>query len=336
MNLPVSTSEGAKVPTVSVVIPTYNRSALLLRAIGSVMQQTYTDYELIVIDDGSTDDTRERLQPYMENIRYFYQQNQGASAAQNAGVRVAKGKWVSILASDDVWLPTKLERQIEVLAALGSEFGACVTNCHYIGNSAINSTVFEEAGFRPDLAFGPLDNPLQYTLEENGMCVQSLLVLRSLFNEIGGFDESLGLSEDRDLIFRLSYHTRFCFVSASLVGIDRTPDVQRLTNLLSRKDDQSYAWLVSAYKKMLVRPELLSRETREFINDKLIAIYYGWTKERIAGLRLLIAFKNIIEIRRLGQSYRRTLCSLLFSGAKKLTRIVWRPARALTAAAGDR
>ena len=89
MNSLFKTAKRVTTPTVSVVIPTYNRGALLINAMESVLKQTYTDYELIVIDDGSTDDTSKRLQPYMERIRYYYQDNRGASAAQNAGVRVA-------------------------------------------------------------------------------------------------------------------------------------------------------------------------------------------------------------------------------------------------------
>ena len=116
-------------PRVSVIIPTYNRGSLLPVAIESVLAQTYKDYELIIIDDGSTDDTCKKLQPYIERLRYFYQDNRGVSAAQNAGINVALGKYVSILASDDVWLPTKLERQLGALAQLGGEFGACFTDC---------------------------------------------------------------------------------------------------------------------------------------------------------------------------------------------------------------
>jgi len=312
--------ERIKMPSVSVVIPTYNRSKLLLKAIESVLRQTYADYELIVIDDGSTDDTRERLLPYMERIRYFYQDNQGASAAQNAGIRVAKGEWISILGSDDVWRPTKLERQFDALAVLGDEFGACATNCDYIGNSNMSSTVFEEAGIKTDLEYGPLENPIQYIVRENGICVQSLLVLRSLLNDLGGFDESLGLSEDRDLIFRLSFKTRFCYVSTPLVSIDRTPDVQRLTGLLSRKDDQSFIWLELAHKRMLSQSELMDPRITVTIQNMLIAIYYGWARERIGSLKLIIALQIIKKIRRTGQSYPRIIWNLLSSAGSKLLR----------------
>ena len=320
MSLSLSTIKQSVIPAVSVVIPSYNRSELLLNAIESVLRQTYTDYELIVIDDGSTDDTRKKLLPYMERIRYLYQSNQGASAAQNAGIRVSRGKWVSILGSDDIWQPTKLERQFEVLSILGSEFGACVTNCDYIGNPEMNSTVFEEAGINTNKEYGPLENPILYIVKENGICAQSLLVLRSLLNDLGGFDENLGLSEDRDLIFRLSFKTRFCFISTPLVSIGRTPDVQRLTSLLSRKDDQSYKWLELAHKKMLSRPELVDHEIRETIKNELIAIYYGWARERIGNLRFLITLHIIRKIRKMGPSYSTIQYNLLFSMKGKLLR----------------
>jgi glycosyltransferase involved in cell wall biosynthesis len=313
-------TEGTTAPAVSVVIPTYNRSALLLNAIESVLRQTYTDYELIVIDDGSTDDTRERLQPYMERIRYFYQENKGASAAQNAGIQVARGKWVSILASDDTWLPTKLERQLEALAALGNEYGACFTDCNFIGGWTTCSTVFERAGLKTDAAFGPLSDPMKYIVEQYVLYVQTLLVLRSLVNEVGGFDDTLGLSEDRDLTFRLSFKTRFCFVSTLLVNIDRAPGISRLTDVLRKKNDQSYAWLELALRKMLAHPELADSETRQTIQDELITLYYGWTTLWIKGLNFKIAFENINKIRRLGQSYLKIFRILLYRAGRKLLR----------------
>jgi glycosyltransferase involved in cell wall biosynthesis len=293
---------------------------LLLNAIESVLRQTYMDYELIVIDDGSTDDTRERLQPYMERIRYFYQENKGASAAQNAGIQVARGKWVSILASDDTWLPTKLERQLEALATLGNEYGACFTDCNFIGGWTTGSTVFERAGLKTDAAFGPLSDPMKYIVEQYILYVQTLLVLRSLVNEVGGFDETLGLSEDRDLTFRLSFKTRFCFVSTPLVSIDRAPGISRLTDVWRKKNDQSYAWLELALRKMLTQPELVDRRTRQVIQDELITLYYGWTTLWIKGLNFKIAFENINKIRCLGQSYLKIFRILLYRAWRKLLR----------------
>ena len=91
-------------PMVSVVIPTFNRAQEVPKAIESVLAQTYIDYELIVVDDGSVDGTGEVLQPFENRIQYLYQDNRGAAAAQNAGIRRARGHWVAILGSDDARL----------------------------------------------------------------------------------------------------------------------------------------------------------------------------------------------------------------------------------------
>lgn len=138
---------------VSVVIPTFNRGEHLIGALESVFAQTHQDYEVIVVDDGSTDDTRRRLQPYVERIRYFYQDNQGASAARNKGIEFARGEWIATLGSDDVWSPTKLERQFEAITALGGDLGACFTDCQFAGNSSLRRTAFDLGGLDKEWPF---------------------------------------------------------------------------------------------------------------------------------------------------------------------------------------
>src|SRR5262245_39849002 len=137
-------------PTVSVIIPTFNRSKLVVNAIRSVLCQTNRDYEIIVVDDGSTDNTAQALTPYMDRIRYVSQANLGTSAAKNSGLQLARGKWISILDSDDCWLPTKLEAQLNALATLGKDFGASFTNCEYVGNTDLVPSAFEQAGLHEE------------------------------------------------------------------------------------------------------------------------------------------------------------------------------------------
>lgn len=104
-------------PAVSVIIPTYNRAPYIAETIESVLNQTYTDYEIIVIDDGSTDNTREAVGPYTDQIQYVVQENSGSSGARNHGLRLAQGQYIAFLDSDDVWLPDKLEKQITYMEA---------------------------------------------------------------------------------------------------------------------------------------------------------------------------------------------------------------------------
>lgn len=104
-------------PQVSIVIPTYNRANTIIPTLESVFAQTFTDYEIIVIDDGSTDDTEQVLAPYMENIRYIKQLNQGSAAARNHGMQLAEGKLIAFLDSDDLWKPDKLAAQVTYMDA---------------------------------------------------------------------------------------------------------------------------------------------------------------------------------------------------------------------------
>ena len=312
-------------PMVSVIIPTYNRGSLVTAAIDSVLAQTFTDFELIVIDDGSTDDTAKRLGPYRDRIRYVHQANLGASAAQNAGLREASGEWVAILASDDVWHPTKLERQMEAIGSLGSEFGACFTDCRFVGDPSMQATAFEEAGLKPEGAFGPLRNPLRYVWEAAyGLYVQSLLALRSLVMEVGGFDESLKYSEDRDLVFRLSFRTEFCYVAAPLVDIDRTEAIPRLTIPSPDWDREAFLCNELSLRKMLAFPELKDDEIRRRIEKELLLFYYNYAAQGVRNLDLAVMSEGVKRIHREGQSYQRIWLSLLARASKKLLRGVRR------------
>ena len=99
-------------PTVSVIIPTYNRAEMVKEAIQSVLVQTYTDYEIIVVDDGSTDNTCDVVAGLSDKVRYLHQQNAGPSSARNRGIHLARGKYIAFLDSDDLFLPAKLEKQV--------------------------------------------------------------------------------------------------------------------------------------------------------------------------------------------------------------------------------
>jgi len=104
-------------PTVSVIIPVYNGEPYLAEAINSALQQTLSPEEIIVVDDGSLDDTRKIASSFASRIRYFFQENAGAAAARNTGVMAATGNYLSFLDSDDLWMPDKLERQLDCFAA---------------------------------------------------------------------------------------------------------------------------------------------------------------------------------------------------------------------------
>jgi glycosyltransferase involved in cell wall biosynthesis len=103
--------------SISVVIPTYNSAAFVVSAVESVLRQEHEPAEIIVIDDGSTDDTAQALAPYRQSIRYITQPNSGPAAARNRGVGAARSDWIAFLDADDVWLPGKLRRQVECMTS---------------------------------------------------------------------------------------------------------------------------------------------------------------------------------------------------------------------------
>ena len=120
-------------PKVSVIIPTYQYDSFIGEAIDSVLAQTYKDYELIVVDDGSIDRTREIISKYGSNINYIYQENKGLAAARNTGIRATKGEYLSFLDADDAWLPNKLEVEVEFLDT-HPVVGMVYSNYFYFGS----------------------------------------------------------------------------------------------------------------------------------------------------------------------------------------------------------
>jgi glycosyltransferase involved in cell wall biosynthesis len=311
-------------PTVSVIVPTFNRSKLVVNAIQSVLCQTYQDYEIIVVDDGSTDDTEEALRPYMDRIRYVYQENLGASAAQNKGVQLARGKWISILASDDLWLPTKLEAQLNAVASLGKDFGACFTNCDFFGNTHVTPSAFELAGLHEEVRFGPLEEPFKVILAPHAaIYVQSLLVLRSLVEYPNGFDERIVVSEDTDLLFRLAFKTKFCFVNERLVRIDRTPSREvGLMELFSRSDDRAFGSREHIFQKWICLPGNMDPELRQTVEEMLKLLYYDWLVTKLYRFRYVEAFKIAGRIKATGDNNKMIYRTLASRAKRKISSLI--------------
>ncbi|MGD8447855.1 MAG: glycosyltransferase [Desulfobacterales bacterium] len=184
-----------KKPRVSVIIPTYNRGWIIREAIDSVMVQDYRDFELIVVDDGSTDNTPDILDSFRDEIRVLRQENQGVSAARNRGLATASGRFIAFLDSDDLWLPQKLLRQVEFFNK-NPDAQICQT---------------EETWIRKGVRVNPKKRhkkPRGMIFEPSlALCLVSpsaVMIRASLFEKVGGFDETLPACEDYDLWLRIS------------------------------------------------------------------------------------------------------------------------------------
>ena len=198
---------------VSVIIPTFNRRDYITTALDSVLAQTYKDYEIVIIDDGSSDDTKEVLRPYQEAIRYFYQENRGISGARNRGIRESRGDYIALLDSDDYWLPEKLERQVECIRE-DSQFGMVATRCSSIG---------------PDGTFRKKNRPgksgwiLNDIFRSNFIRTSSALITRKCLDTVGLFDESLPECEEYDLWLRIAKQYPIAFINEPLTVYTDNP-----------------------------------------------------------------------------------------------------------------
>ncbi len=185
-----------KNPLVSVIIPTYNRGWILKEAIDSVLAQNFTDFELIIVDNGSTDNTQDILDSYKEKIIVErHSRNKGVSAARNRGIASASGQYIAFLDSDDLWLPQKLSTQIDFFNA-NPEALICQTEEKWIRNS-----IFVNPKKRHKKISGNIFEQSLY------LCLVSpsaVMIKRSLFEKTGMFDESLPACEDYDMWLRIS------------------------------------------------------------------------------------------------------------------------------------
>jgi glycosyltransferase involved in cell wall biosynthesis len=209
-------------PTVSVIIPTFNRGWIIRDAIDSVLAQTYTNFELIVVDDGSTDRTHDILRSYGDRLRLIGQVNRGVSAARNSGIGVSTGRLVAFLDSDDLWLPDKLAAQVAFFEHSRSAL-ICQTEELWIRNGMrVNPKKRHRKPsgliFKPSLA----------------LCLVSpsaVMVRRELFDEVGLFDEALPACEDYDLWLRVS-----CRIPIHLIDKPLTVKRGGHRDQLSRQD----------------------------------------------------------------------------------------------------
>lgn len=182
---------------VSIVIPNYNYGNYIGETIQSVLDQTYRNFEIVVVDDGSTDNSVEVVHGFGDKVRLIEQKNQHLSAARNTGIRAAKGNWIAFLDSDDLWHPRKLEFQIEALKNNQSWF--------FVGANALGENDYPDYDvIKPVFRETKLEEFLVYT----PMSGSDALVKKSCFDEVGFFDTSLRSSEDREMWLRLS--TRYC------------------------------------------------------------------------------------------------------------------------------
>jgi glycosyltransferase involved in cell wall biosynthesis len=281
---------GSLNPKVSVVIPTYNRADKVGKTIESALTQTFTDFEVIVVDDGSSDDTGRILrEAFGDRIRYFAQANQGASVARNKGIEQARGEWIAFLDSDDLWEKDKLESQLEALERFGPACGGCYTDTRLF-NHAEERTLFQmaEKSYRHVGPIGINKDVLKLLVRPGGagmvVCLSSFLV-RADIAKTRGFDPQLLYSQDSDFMFRLAMITGLCYVNRPLVWFDRSPAEIRHVGVSSAWNKAEFFLQDSQLRLegLLRLNGSLPKAVRKIVQEQLRDIHSGWTNWYLEG-----------------------------------------------------
>ena len=196
---------------VSIIIPTYNRAYLVGRAINSILNQTFQDFEIIVVDDGSTDNTEDVVKRLGNgSINYIkHKENKGRSAARNSGIKAAKGEFIAFQDSDDEWLPEKLEKQIEAFKNVLPEIGGVYTGFWRIESNKKSYVPSNKFAKKEGDIYGAL-------LKENFIGIPVTLIKKECFKKVGLFDEKLPALEDWELWIRISKYYQFKYVAEPL------------------------------------------------------------------------------------------------------------------------
>src|SRR5258705_3055544 len=251
-------------PLVSIVVPAFNVDWCVRRAIDSVLAQSFPEWELIVVNDGSTDDTRSVLASYGQALRVIDQENRGMSAARNAGIRAARGSLVAFLDADDYWLPDKLSRQVDLMQAK-PDIGFCSTSARIENPDGEFLNLWQ---FRHEST-----NVLQTLFVENaaiaGGC-SAVVVRKSLLDRVGLFDERLRGFEDPDLWIRLAAVAGYACIEEALVVVMR-----RENNVSRNLHEMRKAALRSMSKN---RPLLPPRLRGTFWRKCLAGVYTDYAK----------------------------------------------------------
>lgn len=255
--------EKTKVPKVSVVLATYNRRHLLPETIDSVLNQTFKDFEFIIVDDGSTDDTQSLFEGYKDSrIKYIYTKNQGRSRARNYALSLVRGELIAFIDSDDMFLPTKLERQVDFLDK-NSDYGMIYTACDVIDDFGKKIPVVYDAktsgNIYYDVAFY-----LPVTI-----CLPTVMVRKSVLDQAGHFDEAMVRFEDTDIWRRVSKITKIKAFSEILTTI-RTHNDNQMEDPDLLFERMNY-WI----KKCLREDMNFDRKRQESLASRAW-FHYGW------------------------------------------------------------
>jgi glycosyltransferase involved in cell wall biosynthesis len=268
---------------VSVVIPTYNREKFITLAIDSVLRQSFKDYEIIIVDDGSTDKTKKVLDAYCGKIKYFYQKNSGVCGALNAGIHLSQGVWIAILGSDDEWMPEYLSYQMKhaqqnpgiithITNTVTIRPGGVKEN-HFLGTKLLTK-------FKNNSRIN-LETPFYTIIKYNPWFVQSAIIRRDILLNSGLFNSNLTIGEDFDLVARIALKGPFGLGKEELVCVYRREEsIEHLSKQVINEGFYTCEAYAKIYKYFLNIETLKSEEKKILLNQ------YSSNRRALANLLL--------------------------------------------------
>lgn len=272
-------------PFISVIIPSFNRAHVLPATIESILAQTYKDFELIIVDDGSTDNTAEVVSRYGDAVQLIRQENKGITGARNTGLHASKGQWIALQDSDDHWEPEKLEQQvsdIEEHPGLNVYFVETILQRTHLGRDVL---FFEHSGFSAHLneGFTVIERPLYHQVKYGVAWVQCTLVRREAIFDAGLYDESLTIFTDVDMFCRLALLGKWGFNRTPLVRIQRVVgEAAYVSSQRTRTPEKAYRTMARIMRKLQETAEMDEREL-ETVRLKLYGALSGCGNALLAG-----------------------------------------------------
>lgn len=278
-------------PLVSVIIPTFNRADVILTAINSVCKQSYENIEIIVIDDGSTDNTKDLLDSSDLPIKYYYQSNQGVSTARNKAISKSKGELIAFLDSDDTWRPEKLEKQVNLFKEI-PEVALIHNGVIKINKSGEKSRILifdTEKRYEIRDLISIVRNPY--------LGMSSIILKKEILDVTGIFDPLLKSAEDIDLFLRISEKYKVAFLNEDLVEVyinEKSLSAELI----------SYEYNIKVINNFIEKHKNFIKDNLKLVNRKLSDLYldYGddllWNKEYKKSLKMIktsIKYKMTIK-----------------------------------------
>lgn len=269
-----------KNPLVSVIIPTYNRAEMLPNSVNSVINQTYKNLEIIVVDDGSTDNTKEVVKKFKDKrIKYFKKRNGGPSSAQNYGIKKTKGKYITMLADDDEYLLDKVKLQVEFMQ---KHRNLVFCYCNVFLKTDSDMRLF-------------LDKPaknafLDLLIGRNFISAPAVMIKTKILKSSGGFDTSLEVAEDYDLWLRITKkHKRFAYIDMPLAivtthELNLSKDIKKMSyfvGIVKLKHFKEFKGVIPNDKKRDFETELNYQKGKRFLYESDYALSRKYLKKTI-------------------------------------------------------